>query len=89
MPDENDKIADFSSRGPAVEIAAPGVSILSTFTFPSLYESFWEYLSGTSMACPHVVGMAALIKSANPGMTNEEIRRRLTFAKDWAGGERY
>ena len=81
--DENDKIADFSSRGPAVEIAAPGVSILSTFTFPSLYESFWERLSGTSMACPHVVGMAALIKSANPGMTNEEIRRRLRiFAKD-------
>jgi subtilisin len=81
--DENDKIADFSSRGPAVEMAAPGVNILSTFTFPSLYESFWEYLSGTSMACPHVVGMAALIKSANPGMTNEEIRRRLRlFAKD-------
>ncbi|MCJ7640285.1 MAG: S8 family serine peptidase [Desulfobacterales bacterium] len=81
--DENDKMADFSSRGPAVELAAPGVSILSTFTFPSLYESFWERLSGTSMACPHVVGMAALIKSANPGMTNEEIRRRLRlFAKD-------
>ena len=35
------------------------------------------------MACPHVVGMAALIKSANPGISNEEIRRRLQlFAKD-------
>ena len=81
--DENDRIADFSSRGPAVEVAAPGVDILSTITYPMWYELSYDYFSGTSMACPHVVGMAALVKSANPGISNEEIRRRLQlFAKD-------
>ena len=81
--DENDRIADFSSRGPAVEVAAPGVNILSTITYPMYYELSYDYLSGTSMACPQVVGMAALIKSANPGISQQEIRRRLQlFAKD-------
>jgi len=87
--DENDKIADFSSRGPAVELAAPGNNILSTITYPMFYELSYDYLSGTSMACPHVVGMAALIKSASPGISNEEIRRRLQlFAKDLGPGGR-
>ncbi len=77
--DEDNGIADFSSQGPAIEVAAPGVDILSTFNTPPYY----EYLSGTSMACPHVVGLAALIMSANPGISNEEVRRRLSaFAKD-------
>jgi PKD repeat protein len=81
--DVNDEIADWSSRGPSVELAAPGVDILSTFTFPMLYEHFYEYLSGTSMAAPQVTGLAALIKSANPGISNQEVRERLhRFARD-------
>ena len=81
--DENDEIADWSSRGPSVELAAPGVNILSTFTFPMFYEHFYEVLSGTSMAAPQVTGLAALIKSANPGISNQEVRERLhRFARD-------
>ena len=81
--DVNDEMADWSSRGNKVEIAAPGENILSTFTFPVEYAHEWEYLSGTSMACPHVVGLAALIKSVNSGISNVELRRRIgAFAKD-------
>ena len=81
--DESETVASWSSRGPAVEVTAPGVDVFSTFTWPLEYPHLYDTLSGTSMACPHVVGLAALIKSANPGITNVELRRRLSaFVKD-------
>jgi subtilisin/minor extracellular protease Epr len=69
--DSKDKRASFSSTGPAVELAAPGVNILST------YQDGLTSLSGTSMACPHVAGTAALVLAANPSFTNGNIRNRL------------
>ena len=81
--DEDLAVADFSSRGADLDVVAPGVSILSTFTYPLEYEHLYYPLSGTSMACPHVVGLAALIKSANPGISNVELKRRIMdFARD-------
>ena len=67
------KRASFSSTGPAVEIAAPGVEILSTYV-----GNEYAYMSGTSMATPFVTGELALLKQAYPSLTNKELRRVLT-----------
>jgi subtilisin family serine protease len=67
--DSGDNHASFSEYHPYVEIAAPGVSIYSTVN-----NGGYQYLSGTSMATPHVAGLAALIWSMAPGYTANQIR---------------
>jgi subtilisin len=74
----------WSSTGPDVDIAAPGVSINST-----KYTGGYTVYSGTSMASPHVAGVAALVIAANPADSNgangvaDEVRSFLTSkAKD-------
>ena len=69
---KNDKLALFSNIGKHISVAAPGTDILSTFP-GGKYES----LDGTSMACPHVAGLAALVKSKNPGFTAKQIRSKI------------
>ena len=56
--DWDDKVASFSSRGPQVKFIAPGVAVLSS----KMGGDYWT-LSGTSMATPHVTGLAALAVS--------------------------
>ena len=77
--DQNDDRAYFSSTGPDVELTAPGLSIYSTV--PGGYATY----SGTSMACPHVVGAAALVNAAHPSWTNEQIRQQLQATADDLG----
>lgn len=70
--------AYFSSVGEAVEIAAPGVNIASTYL-----KNRYVVLSGTSMAAPHVTGVAALLMQQNRDATIGEIRTQLdTTAQD-------
>ncbi|MDE0200263.1 MAG: S8 family serine peptidase [Caldilineaceae bacterium] len=68
--DKNDAHAWFSSAGTFVDVAAPGVGIYSPF--PPTHEEY-RSVNGTSLATPHVVGLAALVLSAAPGLSSEEV----------------
>jgi len=67
----NGRKSGFSSYGPAVEISAPGSSILSTYS----PHTIWTYatLSGTSMASPTVAGAIGLVRSYNPELEKERV----------------
>jgi subtilisin family serine protease len=60
--DQDDTLADFSNWGSGVEIAAPGVCILSTYP---IEQGSYGTISGTSMASPHAAGALALLASAS------------------------
>ncbi len=76
--DRNDNLAWFSNYGAAsVDLAAPGVSILSTFP-GNAYDSF----SGTSMATPHVAGAVALLQSRQPQWNHTQIIDQLLATVD-------
>jgi len=74
--DNLDNIASFSTHNIFVEVSAPGDDILSTVP-PNSYEDGW---SGTSMATPHVAGLAALLYSVFPDIENWEVRSMLQSA---------
>jgi len=66
----SDDMASFSNYGQnTVDLAAPGVNIYSTKK-----DSTYQFMSGTSMATPFVSGVAALVKSVNPKLTNVQIK---------------
>src|SRR5439155_25131938 len=83
----DDRVTDFSNEGPRASdgdadhldemkpsVVAPGAGIVSADGDPTTDGTFYKVLNGTSMACPHVAGVAALIKQANPALTPLEIR---------------
>jgi len=76
--DENDDISSFSNYGPtSVDLGAPGSSILSC-----RLGGGYKYLSGTSMATPHVAGACALLWSVNPMLSNSEVKNILLQSVD-------
>jgi subtilisin len=78
--DTSNAVAPFSSRGPEVDLCAPGVNVLST-----LPGGRYGNLSGTSMACPHVSGVAALTWGAHRFSNNEQIWNLLASTVDNLG----
>lgn len=87
--DKNNQRASFSSTGADVEIAAPGVAVLSTwkdgtnfagpqpFSFAGYAGEYFIEANGTSMASPHVAGVAALLMSSDPSYTAEAVRNKM------------
>lgn len=76
--DRNDQLTSFSNWGPkTVHIAAPGKDIDSTWLNDDYREA-----SGTSMAAPHVAGVAALILAKEPNLSVEKLRERLLRSVD-------
>ncbi len=75
----NDQIASFSNFGSTIDVMAPGVSILSTLAGS---DDSYGFLSGTSMACPLVAGLAGLILSADGNLSPSEVRNALTGGCD-------
>ncbi|HVZ45280.1 MAG TPA: S8 family peptidase [Ramlibacter sp.] len=88
--------ADFSSRGPTLaaggnllkpDITAPGVDVLAAVAPPGNSGRSFDIYSGTSMASPHIAGIAALFKQAKPSWTPMMIKSALmTTASDVLGG---
>jgi len=68
--DKDDAHAWFSSAGAFVDIAAPGVGIYSPF--PPTHDEY-RSVYGTSLATPHGAGLAALVLSAVPSLSSEEV----------------
>ena len=77
--DSNDQKASFSNWGSKIDVAAPGVGIVSTIPNNS-----YKFASGTSMACPHVSGLCALLLSHFP-YTPDQIRYVLRVTADDIG----
>lgn len=75
------RVASFSSKGPNAltpeilkpDVAAPGLNILAAWS-PAVGKMNFNILSGTSMACPHVTGIVALIKSVHPSWSPSAIK---------------
>ncbi|KAI7988076.1 Subtilisin-like protease SBT1.2 [Camellia lanceoleosa] len=87
-------IASFSSRGPSFEspgilkpdIIGPGVSILAAWPYSVENKtdtiSTFNMISGTSMSCPHLSGIAALLKSAHPDWSPAAIKSAIMTTAD-------
>ncbi len=76
--DHNDELAGFSNWSNSwVDLGAPGVDVLST-----VRRNKYSLISGTSMAAPHVAGVAGLVMAQFPGLSNETVKARILATVD-------
>lgn len=75
--DSNDVRASFSDWGPCVDLFAPGVNIASAY---GSGDTAMAWMSGTSMASPHVTGLAAMVLSAHPTWTPAQVTQAILDA---------
>jgi subtilisin len=76
-PDRDSFVAAFSNIGPQIDVMGPGVGIVST-----LPEKEYGVMSGTSMACPAVTGIAAYLLGSNPTILNANRSERAKLLKE-------
>jgi len=86
--DDDDARALYSNYGAWVDIAAPGSDIYSTLPNHNnlIGTNNYGYLSGTSMATPHVAGVAALVFAKYPGITKDGVRTKIESTRDATTG---
>ena len=75
------KLADSSQCGERVDVVAPGVQIYSTV------KNGYEEDGGTSMACPHVAGIAGLIFSAKPDIDADKVKQIIADTAEGSYGD--
>jgi hypothetical protein len=78
--DANDALASFSNTGNNVDVSAPGVNILTTAVGGS-----YGFGTGTSFSAPIVAGVAALVISANPSLSGQQIQNIIRTSADDLG----
>jgi len=86
--DADDNRASYSDYGNLVSVAAPGDNILSTMPMVMCGDDptgCYEFLAGTSMASPHVSGIAALVWARSDVSTNEQVRYIIENSADKTG----
>ncbi len=98
----DDIVADYSNEGPRDDdgdadhedemkpnVMGSGTGIMSAFGDPTTDGRQYHHINGTSMACPSAAGVAALVLSANPGLSALQVRRLLMDTADHrtAGGQ--
>ncbi len=80
------EVAAFSSRGPSTttggdilkpDISAPGVDVVAAVAPPFHFGRSYDYLSGTSMASPHIAGLAALVRAKHPTWSPAAVKSAL------------
>jgi len=82
--DQEDIGLDYSNHGSLIDLAAPGEAIYSTVP----HDAYWTH-SGTSMACPHVAGVAGLILAKTPSLSPLEVRTLLRSTAQPLSGSVY
>jgi subtilisin family serine protease len=95
VPRGDDVVADYSNEGPRLDdgdadhedemkpnVLGSGTGILSALGDPTTDGRQYHHINGTSMACPSVAGVAALVRSANPGLSAAQVHRLLMDTAD-------